>query len=64
MYCVVFPQPLCGGWGKRLAGVHMSLVLVPHPGNIDGEVFIEIVNLYEINNFVSISFSFLYIFIV
>ena len=41
VYCVVFPQPLCGGWGKRLAGVHMSLVLVPHPGNTDGEVFIN-----------------------
>ena len=65
VYCVVFPQPLCGGWGERLAGVHMSLVLVSHPGNTDGEVFMifEIVNFYEINNFVSISFSFLYSFI-
>ena len=40
--CTVSPTtvPLCGGWGKRLIGVHMSLVLVPHPGNTD-EVFMN-----------------------
>ena len=47
--------------------MHMSLVLVPHPARVTQMVkflrIFEIVNFYEINNFVSISFSFLYSFI-
>ena len=47
-------------FGKEVGWGHMSLVLVSHPGNTDGEVFMnfEIVNFYEINNFVSKRVSF------
>ena len=47
MYCVVFPQALCGGWGKRLAGVHMSLVIVPHPGEVFPGELVKFLWIFE-----------------
>ena len=45
---MAFPQPLCGGWGKMLAGVHYAYEFGPRTasgaGNTDGEVFMNFWN--------------------